>query len=152
MGKILITFVALIVALLAIVPAANYAGICINEGGFISEESRKESAIRYAMSQMGSYVVIKNGRRNEIEVPEDFDKYSSVIDFIKFNPECCHVRGRGIDGYTPGLYQRLIGRYRSTVTVDYQIRYKFHDVWRLEKQSRDIAVTNCGDAWSGNLR
>lgn len=151
--KLLIATAFLLFALPAIWLLANYVGVCLKTGRISSEQDKKEAAIGYVISNMGRYVKLEqmNGR-SEIRVPEDVDRYESVDHFLQANPGCCEVRNRGTDGYTPGLYQKLRGRYCSTVIVKYKIKYKFEGIWHTAVQVRNVAIANCGDPWSGNLR
>lgn len=153
MNKLLTATVIFTISLITLVPLANYFGICFKSGRLIYDQEKIESAVDFVIYRMGGYVEIEpEVGRIEIQIPEDFYRYSSAAEFIRENPECCRVKSRGIDGYTPGLYQRVMGRYCSTVIVRYLIKYKFQGKWKHEWQTRSVALTNCGDSWSGNLR
>ncbi len=70
----------------------NYSGMCLAEGGWLSDEERIDIAIQRIISQ--KKVWISDGAAGSQEY--DFVPYASVKEFKKKNPNCCTVYGGAI--------------------------------------------------------
>lgn len=145
--------VLIVVAAIIAIPSLNYFGICLKNFRVVTKEEQIDSAIEYTIFRMDRYVrlVDENGRVS-LRIPQGVRRYKSISEFKLRNPGCCNVSRRGEDGYTPGLFQRLLGRYCATVHVTYDVEYQHEGRWLRSQQERNVAMTNCAKPWSGRLR
>lgn len=121
----------------------NYAGFCIPEGRFLSDEEKIRTAVGWVN---GEHVYIQNNgeRKAYKSIP-----YNDVDDFLRQNPECCQVlTGKGRhpeDRPYPSIFARMGGIYTGDVNINYVANYMDDEGHKQSiKYRRRISLSNCG--------
>lgn len=136
--------------------AMNYAGYCFKESRYLTDEEKIELAIRRAIAAGPpaipmSKVEIKNGKEVHStirEIPKIYDRYDSVDQFRRLNPNCCVLTQTAPGGGGPDLGIRLLGNFSTYVRMEYAFFYT--DAMNQERVFDRVTypkITNCGKVW-----
>jgi hypothetical protein len=112
----------------------NYLGYCHERHGWVSHDELVRAAV---VSMFAGY-------------PQDAIPYESVDEFLRLNPDCCHLTHVGREYYTAPLNYRVFGWTRGFMHVKYFVRRRDAAGNITQEQlETSPAMTNCGAPWSG---
>jgi hypothetical protein len=127
--------------MLVILPALNYSGFCLSERRYLTEREVIDIGVR---EHFQKYPPAAYADFSKVVRPID---YASVGDFMVRNPKCCSVTETSREGVTPGLIDRLVGRFAGFVRIEYKLEDNVPGA--PDKNVVWVAVTNCGKPWNG---
>jgi hypothetical protein len=126
--------------------SANYAGVCISKGSYLSDaELIKRAASREFQSHLAHIRYYESTGGDD----KGLIRYGNFEDFIARNPNCCMVTRVAREGYEVELIDRLLGWFRSFVRIYYAYETNPNDVSHPKMKEVFWAVTNCGYVWNG---
>ena len=130
-----------VLAVLVVVSALNYSGLCLLEGRFLTEQELIDIGARDYLQR---YLPLNYAQWEPADRPMAF---SSIEDFMLKNPDCCSVTPTGRDDGEPSLFDRLVGRFAGFAKIEYKLEEALPG--KPEKRVVWVAVTNCGKPWNG---
>lgn len=144
MQKKLLAFGLLaLVAIVIVRSGLNYAGYCLAEGRWLTDEEIFRKQIARIIQQDKIYLQLpKRGNVHYKAV-----KYKSVEEFLKQNPNCCKMHRFGPDGGVGISFRAKInGDYLDGMGIYYKARY-LDKTGKIKELNRSVypIVNNCGD-------
>lgn len=140
------------------VATLNYAGFCLREGRFLTDEEKVQIAVAFVMADYPPVLArtrtTEQGGvwRNVVEYarPQAPIYYLDAGEFSRVNQDCCALAAEPGVTQAPLFWSRVLGRLSDFVRVSYRVRY-------LEPSGAEagqdvvqwVAVTNCGRAVPG---
>jgi hypothetical protein len=125
--------------------SANYAGVCISKGSYLSDAELIKRATESEFQSHLAHIRYEATRKAD----KWLLRYDSFEDFIARNPNCCMLRRIGRKGHEVELIDRLLGWFRSFVRIYYAYETNPNDASHPKMKEVFLAVTNCGYVWNG---
>lgn len=152
MKKIVITFFVVSIFLI-FVGFGNMRGVCYIKLRPLNDDELIRAAVGYLLQNIkpgGRRFAMQGEKIVEVPPLAPVFVYQGVDDFIKRNPYCCSVASINTElGHVPAVSTRILGDFSGYVRIEY-IDPNDPDIARREKKKTSyLAVTNCGDVWSG---
>lgn len=128
----------------------NYTGYCHAAGKFLTDDEKIRMAVADVLKTYPPAVirtpVVTDGLQFTRR-PANPIYYRDVDDFLRRNPNCCHVSlsDEGSESYEPGYLWRIVGATSGFVIVNYLVRYLDEDSTPQSKKIKaTIPISNCG--------
>ncbi len=143
-------FPIILIALIFLWGGLNYAGYCLDQNKFLSDEEKIRIAVGFVQSH--SSVVIERHEGNQ-NIAESFKAvpYKNFSDFMDKNPNCCAFKDDPHrprpDGILPASinWGKFLGRSAANVFVNYKAQYvDKNGAIKSTPQYRRVNIQNCG--------
>jgi hypothetical protein len=136
------------------IPALNYSGYCFEQHRYLADEEIVRAAVERVMGvypPVVDVVEMVDGQAGILGrlAPMNAVPYASADEFLRINEGCCELRHRDPEGYRPSLYERLTGRSRTLVRLEFAVRYvdRYGNPLSVTDEAF-FAISNCGRPWS----